>query len=281
MPLPRNIEELIKYFRTFINMLYARSLIKQIIKLYSRPQIRGSLSAHWAKWYEKRGVGHCKYYRQSIIDNAGENWRELRDRALVENIKPKIIMVGSVGSPMYLGLRVLVDHILDYLDQCLGSQNYEIHLIGKIELPSELKRLTKHPSIVMRGYVEDIDFECLSADVLLVPTPERVGVRTRLVTGLSYGCCIVTTEAEVASLPVLKHMQNALIAKELNQLGELVVKALKDPELKKRIGDNARLTYEESLCPDVAIKDIEEDMKRLTGNFIDKESRLAVKEELK
>lgn len=255
------------YIRYFINILNSPRVLKQIVKAYSECQVYGQVALDYVESFKRLGASDCKYYKAPCIDPVGENWQDLREKAHANNKKPKIIMIGAVGTATYLHYKVLAKHILPHLEEKLGKDTFEINLIGNVTIPPEFKKELNRPSIILRGYVDNIDEDFLSADLLLVPTPVQLSSRGRIIVGLAYGCCVVTTIFEKNSRPELMHMENALIANDIRVLPELIIKVIKDKQLRKKIEYNARMTYEKSFMPQVAIQEMEDDMKSIIRNF--------------
>ena len=216
--------------------------------------------------FKKNGSKNCKIYNMPVIDYVGGRWRDLRDRAQENKGKAKIIMVGASSTFSLMHFYTLKG-ILPLLIDRLGSDSFEFHLVGKIVFPPDLEDLLDYQPVKLRGYVDDVEAEWLSSDILFVPTPIPTGSRTRIITGLSYGCCLVTTIHEQKTTPGLKHRYNALIAREEHELVDLIEEALTDIPLRRKLEQNARKTYEEFFIPEVSVAEMEEDMKEIVNNF--------------
>jgi glycosyltransferase involved in cell wall biosynthesis len=254
---------LVEFFRNFHVMIAARRVLKDIVRLHSRCQVYGQVGPKFAETFRKMGARDCKYYRTPYLNQADIS---LKKNNSSKNGKVKITMIGMVGTAMYMGLLQL-SKILPAIERKLGKECFEIHLIGNITIPLELNGALSTYPIIIRGYVDDIDCDMFSTDIFLVPTHVVLGARSRIITGLSYGCCIVTTVQEQKSRPELVHMDNALIANNTSELIDLLVIAIKDAELRTRIGNNARLTYEKYFVPEVSVKEMEDDMNTIVANF--------------
>src|SRR5262249_31398675 len=103
------------------------------------------------------------------------------------------------------------------------------------------------PSVRRRGYVEDIETELLTCDVLLVPTDSAIGFRTRIAEAMSYGCCVVAHESNALGMPELNHGHNALLPQNGADLAKLTAQCLRDPDLRQRLGVAGRRIFEERL----------------------------------
>ncbi len=227
----------------------------------------GHFAAHHAEWLRRHGVRRCRYYRTPLVDPIGSDWFERRQAARQRHSKPKILLVGRLGTTLTMaGLSLLARDVLPRLKRRFGRSGFEVHLIGKDMLPPDLARAFAGPSVFLRGYVEDIDEEVLSSDVLLVPNPIPFSVRVRILVGFSYGCGIVTHRANALGIPELVHGSNALIGDHGPALAHAVGDILEDQRLQDHLGRNARLTYERSFALPVAGAAITQDLVRLVGS---------------
>ena len=197
----------------------------------------GAFGRHHAEWL--RGLGlECGYYRTPIAD-PGPGQSPGSDG------RPTILLVGHLrGTATLDGLRVFA-RMLPYLDDALGRDGFEVRIVGGYEPPPELGPLLEHPAVRLLGFVPDVDAEFRAADVLLVPVSIKLGVRVRVLTGFSYGSCIVTHRANAYGIPELEHELNALLGNSPQTLAEQVVRAIGEAELRDRLGAGARSTYEQ------------------------------------
>jgi glycosyltransferase involved in cell wall biosynthesis len=229
---------------------YASRADRRILAVLRSYDSVGVFAAHHAEWAARHGV-NAWYASSPIADAAGPEWRERR-AAAPANERPRILMIGHLrGISTISGLHVLVRDVLPGLDRELGSDGYEVHVVGDYEPPASLQRALEHPAVRLRGHVEPPDEEFLRADVLLVTTPVPTGPRIRILTGFSFGCCVVAHVANRLGIPALADGENALLG-ESGQLAGLTVSALRDPELRERLGAAGRELYESRFTPEKA-----------------------------
>jgi glycosyltransferase involved in cell wall biosynthesis len=154
--------------------------------------------------------------------------------------------------------------ILPRLEHELGPEGFEVHVVGEGEPPLELARVLPRPSVKLRGRIEPADSEFLSADIQLVPTPFVLGIRLRVIVGFSFGCCVVAHTNEAVNLPEMVNGKNALLASNGKGLAEAIIRAVRDPAMRNRLGLNARQTYEYYFAPKVAAAPIVTELERLS-----------------
>jgi glycosyltransferase involved in cell wall biosynthesis len=92
--------------------------------------------------------------------------------------------------------------------------------------------------------LEEIPYFLAAADVAVVPRPDCPGVPIKMLNYMAAGNAIV---CPIGSSKGLKNMYDAIIVKDHNaeEIGWGTVKLLKDPELRRRLGENARKSVNE------------------------------------
>jgi glycosyltransferase involved in cell wall biosynthesis len=243
---------------------YGRRADRRILAILRRYDSVAVFAAHHAEWAARHGV-NAWYASSPITDGAGPDWRERR-AAQPPNERPRILMIGHLrGISTISGLHVLVRDVLPRLDQELGPDGFELHIVGDYEPPESLRRALSHPAVRLRGHVEPPDEEFLRADVLLVTTPVPTGPRIRILTGMSFGCCVVAHEANRLGIPALTHDENVLLG-ESGRLADLTIRAARDPALRARLGEAGRRLYESRFTPERAGTRLVEELERIAGS---------------
>jgi hypothetical protein len=211
-----------------------------------------AFQADAAAWLRARGAGGCVYAPAPLMDPLPAGARLAADAT--RNGKPRILLGPSQlrATSTAAGLRLFAREILPRVEQALGREGFDVEVVGEGEPPPELARLLPHPAIHLRGRIEPADEEFSNADVQLVPTPFVLGKRVRIIVGFAFGCCVVAHTAEAVNLPELRDGDNALLGSTGAEIGDGVVRAVRDPELRERLGANARRTYEEHFHPRAA-----------------------------
>jgi glycosyltransferase involved in cell wall biosynthesis len=234
-----------------------RGYKREAVELLRDCEAVGAFGAQHAESLRSAGIP-CGYYRTPIADPGPPP-------PLPANDRPRLLFVGHLrGTATLDGLRVL-EAMLPHLERALGRDGFEVRVVGGHEPPPETWPLLEHPSVSFTGFVDDIDAEFRSTDVLLVPVSIRLGVRVRVLTGFAHGCCIVTHQANAQGIPELTHGQNALLGATESELASLVVTALLDAELATRLRRRARETYVRFFTPAVAGAALAETLERIAA----------------
>lgn len=240
-------------FRQTANYLKALpTLISMDVKMLAHCRRRGAVAAHYANWFKRKGVDDCQYFRIPIADELGKDWR-IRRESVERGEKFKIVLLGALhGTATTSGLRLFAHEIYPEVCSSIGEDNFEVHVIGSGSWPDGIRDITHRANVFKRGYVEDLQSEMLSSDVLVVPTPINLGIRVRVLTALSYGQCIVAHKANACGIPELVDAKNSLLGGSGIELASLIVDAYKDPLLRRRLEEGARRTYEEFFSERIA-----------------------------
>jgi len=240
---------------------------KLMLQMLVNCKKRGAFAAHYAEWLKKqKGFEDTLYLRTPAHDSVGNRWRELKDEYISEreNKNPKILMIGdTTGTAARWGLRLLINDVLPVLEKELGKNGFEIHLVGGGKIDKEFKILYELPYIKVRGRIVPPDKEFLSSDILFVPTPISLGIRVRIITGFSYGSCIVTHKANTAGIPEIEHNKNALVSDSGPGLAKEIIRALKNTKLRQKLNQNARLTFEKFFSEQTAAGLIVEEIEKI------------------
>ncbi len=225
----------------------------------------GVFSEHHADWARRHGVD-AWYAHYPMPDLAGPDWRTRR-AAGKPNPKPRILMIGHLrGIGTISGLHLFVPEILPRLTEALGPDGFEVHVVGGHQPPEEFREALRHPAVRLRGPIDDPAEEFFRADVLLAPNPTTTGASARILSGLTFGCCVVAHTDSLVGIPELRDGENCLLAAEGAALAEATLRAIADPALRERLGDAGRELYERSFTPPVAARRLVRELEGLASS---------------
>ena len=243
---------------------YLRRVDARLLELLRRFPSVGMFGAHHALWARSHGVA-AWYAPSPIVDLGGADW-ERRRAAVERSSRPRILMIGHLrGIATISGLKIFAESILPVLTRELGPDGFEVHVVGGYDPPAAAGSAFEHPAVVRRGQIEPPDEEFLAADVLLVPTPLRTGPRSRIITGMTFGTCVVAHEANSLGIPELRHGENVFLAPDGPGLAQATLDALADPDARMRIAREARRLYESTFDPSIAGARIVRELERVAA----------------
>src|SRR5438132_4593557 len=208
---------------------------RRTAKLLRRFASVGVFSGDHAVWARRHGV-RAWYAHYPMPDLAGPDCRELRAAAQAGAERPRILMIGHLrGIGTISGLHLFVPGILPALTRELGPDGFEVHLVGGQDPPAQFAEGLRHPAVRLRGQISSPEHEFFSAHVLLAPNPTTTGASARILSGLTFGSCVVAHTDSVVGIPELAHGSNSLLAADGPGLARETLTALRDQELRKRL----------------------------------------------
>lgn len=203
-------------------------------------RIAGAFAAHHAAELEAEGAS-CAYIR-TPIDAPASRW-------VGENNRPgefSILLMGHLrGVATMTGIESLVDNIIPTLESRLPD-GFNLKIAGGYfeTLPTLLReRLEKHDRVHVLGHVENPSKILSSVGLLLVPTPIPLGIRVRILTGLSFGVPVVAHQANALGIPELLDGYNCLMGENGVELAHKCVELAQNPRLARQIGAQGRKTF--------------------------------------
>ncbi len=235
--------------KAVIKNLFERLMLSHLsaveVRLLNNCDLVYSHAAQHCRWLQEHGVKKAVYLPVAVPDNALRLIVKPKD----SNDPLRIIMVGAVtATATRMGLRFLTDHILPELDTLWQkNRGFELQIFGSGKLDDKTRKNMDFEWIRIMGYAEDIGTEFYNSDILLVPTPDNVGFRTRISEGFSYGCCVVTHVANTLGMPELRDGENSLICNTGRDFSTAISNCLDSLELRQRLSAAARRTFEEKL----------------------------------
>lgn len=155
---------------------------------------------------------------------------------------PVFIMAGALNSSVTRsGLRFLLQHVVSKISNDLEGGKYGIRIIGGGKLDEGLAALRKIPGIEFLGHVSHASLleEYSCAVALLVPTPIRLGFRTRIVDAFRYGIPVIAHSANRAGFKELTNEQNCLLANTGAEFAHAMSRAISSTELMNDLTENA------------------------------------------
>jgi glycosyltransferase involved in cell wall biosynthesis len=229
------------------------------LRMVARSRWVGCVSAANAGYYAAKGIGNA-FYVQNMWPEADAPFEPPRptENRIVGN------MGGQYATGNTFGLWFLGREVLPELDRRLGDA-YSVHLYGAGALSAPVARAVDHPRVVNRGFVDDIDAELRAAKVFLLANnsnPSFVVGHTRILHAWSLGSCLVAHRNMARAMPEIVHGENALLGETGAELATHAAAAIGDDELRRRIGEGGRRTYEREFRPDIVMRRVVERIER-------------------
>lgn len=228
----------LKYF--FQRRIF-RQLEKFHLSIMNKYEILANVAENDAQYYQQKCRSDAFYIQNLWIDRVPD-WAGKRK----EEPGKIIASIGRLdGTANSHGLGVLGRDLLPELAKTLPGTAYEIHILGGGTMHPALRKYFNRPEVRLRGYVDDIDAEFLSAPVFLSTNnaSSYKVVHTRYLHAWSLGTCIVAHRDSALSMPELVHKKNALLGNDIPEMAALVKHALKNPSLRASLAHQGYLDF--------------------------------------
>jgi glycosyltransferase involved in cell wall biosynthesis len=170
---------------------------------------------------------------------------------------PAFLMAGAINTTVSLtGLYFLARKVLPHLRKDLEDGKLQIRVIGGGELRSDLAFLKEVPNIHFLGFIshEALMEEYARAVALLVPTPIRLGFRTRIVDAFRHGLPTIVHSANRAGFHELENRRNTMMSADGATLAAMMRELRDDRGLRDRIAVTALQEFHERYSADVFCK---------------------------
>jgi glycosyltransferase involved in cell wall biosynthesis len=203
-------------------------------------------------------IGTIHYFRTPLVDPENQS-REPDPQKAVYLLGPSNLNASSTSA----GLEYFIDEIYPAFLDKNPDFDFVVRIVGEGTLPKGFERYSGDPRLEICGRIDPPDVEFEKATAQLVPTPMVFGIRVRIIAGMSYGQCIITTPHEKANIPELVSGKNCLIAETGESFADQMIAAHKDRDLRKHLSQGARQTFDASFSLDAAARPIVEHMERM------------------
>jgi len=171
----------------------------------------------------------------------------------------RVVLVGHLaGTATRSGLKFFTEQVVPLLERQGQIDAFEFLIVGKFQPPAWLASKLRRPQIKLLGFVDNFAQTIHDADAVLVPIPDDIGNRLRIVSAFSAEACVVTNVSSCWGMPELIDGDNCLIADDAPALVRQLQRVCTDRRLNHQLRKGGRQTYEQYFHPDVACRRIEE-----------------------
>jgi len=236
---------------------------KAHLELMRKVTLVANVTASNSEHYSREGLQNSIYVRNTWPDSGTCN---LDSAPSTEPIKI-IGHFGSMGGTgSTYGLKYLLVDLMPELEKEMAGMDFQIHIIGDGKIVPALEPYLKNKRIVMRGFVEDLDSELKTSQVVLVlnNSGPLLAAFTRHLVVWSMGLCLVAHERSKLAIPEMIHLENVLMGKTPSDLAKMVKKAVTDENLNRHLRMDGRATFEKYFSPQLVAERLHQEIIRLT-----------------
>jgi glycosyltransferase involved in cell wall biosynthesis len=154
-------------------------------------------------------------------------------------VRPGVVFVGSLNfEPNVTAVKWLCAHIWPRVRK--ACPDARLSLVGKSPLP-EVLELAGQDGIEVAADVPDVWPYLIRAAVVVAPMLTGGGIKNKILEAWASGAAVVATPRALRGL-LARPGHNILVARRPARLADHIVSCLKDPQLRLRLGRNARQT---------------------------------------
>ncbi|MBW8060663.1 MAG: glycosyltransferase family 4 protein, partial [Solirubrobacterales bacterium] len=245
-------------FFELISLIRGRDMEKYALKYLKEYDLILQHAYHHAEELKNDGFKNVHYLPHPLPVPKLENLAGIKKPDIFDSGLVTVLIAGSLkGASSRVGFQFFLSEILPGLlnrnSEIIFPYKFRIVGHGKM-LPSLKKRVEEVENLKFIGFVKNIEEEYQRADIMLVAIPVKHGFRTRIAEAFSYGMCVVAHGANCEGMPEIKDGYNALAANDPEILTSKLIEAINNPDLRIKLGRNARKTFINNLSIDVATK---------------------------
>ena len=239
------VQGLVNHIKFNILKLFNRARKVQHVKMMKNYNVTANNSLIDAQYYASQGHSRSIYLQNM--------WPEAKSKPsfLQKNYDTSVVKIlGSIGNlgatGNTLGLFYLGTELAPRLEKKFDKESIQIHLYGPGKPHLRVADALSRRSIIIRGWVDDIEEEIRSSHAFLVLTNVNgfiVG-NTRILLAWSLGSCLIAHKNSALSMPEINHMENALLGESAEELADLIYQSVKNPDLREKIGRGGYETYQ-------------------------------------
>lgn len=208
------------------NLVRAVSIRREVLRDYRLADLVINHAHHHAEWHRRRH-GRPTLYTPNPVTKLTS---EAPVRSPIE--PPRFALLGGLaGTATSSGLAWFARKVYPRIEQAIASGEMEVHLIGR----HATKLGDAMPRVLNRGYVEDLAAELAGMRAMLVPTPIRLGFRTRILDAFRHGVAVIAHSANAAGMRELVDGANCLLASDGETFAGAMSKLAEDRDMSERL----------------------------------------------
>ena len=162
---------------------------------------------------------------------------------------PRLVHLGGLGTTAN---RIGLERFFDVVWPNIKIDRSNMLVVGDMTLASD--KMKRHlQQVTSTGYVEDLSRVIRAHDVHIIPWEHDTGQRTRLVLAFNYCQAVVAIRKSVSCYPEAVDGENCILVDSLEDMASAIHRLLFDDDLRRRLGENARKTFEASFTRKVLL----------------------------
>jgi glycosyltransferase, family 1 len=158
-----------------------------------------------------------------------------------------LVFIGKMNyDPNVIAVLYFVNKIFPSL--CVEFPDLQFIIVGA-NPDKRIQKLASHDNITVTGYVDSIELFYQKATIVVAPMLTGAGIQNKIIQAMSYGCCVMTTSIGAEGLNIRNN--EIAIFDEDQQMKDGILFLLNNPELRRKMGINARQYVIDYLSNDI------------------------------
>ena len=244
----RLLEKKNYFFMNIINWfeeLIGYTVMKNLTK---KNEFIGFFSNNYAKIFSNK-IKKAYYLRTPIIEK--ENFKQKND------LEFNFLMVGHLQGTVTISSLIFLEKLIQKYEEYLLINRVKFNVVGGNKLTNINKKLVKKEKLVnFHGESYQIDKFYEQSNFLLVPNEVDIGIRVRIITGLSFGAVVITHSSNLKGIPELQDKVNCLVFSSEDEFID-IIKRIKSKNFNlDKLRENAKKTFHENFYYKNSVKKI-------------------------
>jgi glycosyltransferase involved in cell wall biosynthesis len=240
----RSWAQWLKLKAKILSVRWGEKRLPQALKRMSGgPFIVGSFGHQHAQHFRSLGLD-CRHFR--FFSPPVPGYMQVSTKTTSE---PLIAL--HVGALQTSASRTMLNYWTRELLPELGKRSLqlEIRFVGRYDPIHQISSPFKNIRFSFAGHIENLEDEFKRADVFLAPMNYPVGVRTRVITALSYGVPVVADRSVALGLQELSHGREILYGSNATDVANCLQNAYQDRSTLTHMSASARGAWEKYYDP--------------------------------
>jgi glycosyltransferase involved in cell wall biosynthesis len=154
---------------------------------------------------------------------------------------PSLVFVSDMsGKPTIDNVLYFYDTIYPLIRKELPQ--VKLYLVGR-NPAREITNLAADQSVVVTGYVDSVQPYLAKSSIFIAPMILGTGIKNKVLEAMAMGKCVVTTSIGAQGINAVSG-EDLITTDDPKEFATWVIKLLKDKQLRKKLGDNARIIIE-------------------------------------
>lgn len=242
-----------------------RRLADQLTSLRDQPHDHGAedrrMLRRLAEYVQDARLSRAADARVQVVPNGvdSEYFRPLP----LETRPGSVVFSGKMG---YFANVSAVEHFYRRILPRIREKRPHVtfKIVGSDPAES-VRRLASDPCVEVTGYVPDIRPHLARADVVVCPLTVGVGIQNKMLEAMAMSKAVVATCIASRGIPGLVDRVHMIRADDPERFADAVITLLDNPELSRRIGQDAREFVMHHFSWDVATRSLETVHERAVG----------------